>query len=168
MTRQLGPMRLPLWLILRSGRVLGLALVLATVSFAENQSASFDLPEPGQAVSLVEIKAICDHFGLVELWAKIERDPPQRPFASDGCTRWVDEVKGVDIYPACFRHDLKYWAGYPGEKVARLKADADLMVEVAELTGETPMAETMFAGVRLFGGEKLEATFSWGFGRHDD
>ena len=42
------------------------------------------------------------------------------------------------------------------------------MIEVAELLGETAMAETMFAGVRLFGGEKLEATFSWGFGRQTD
>lgn len=165
MTRQPGPMRFPLWLFPRGARLGGVMMAWLATVMVVAAAKPMALPEPGQEVSLDEIKVLCEAFGLDELWRKIERDPPARPFTSDGCTRWVDEVKGVDIYPACFRHDLKYWAGYPGEKVARLKADAELMVEVAELLGETPMAETMFAGVRLFGGDKLEATFSWGFGR---
>jgi hypothetical protein len=147
--------------------VIGLAIV-AVIAAEDTSKKSFGLPVAGQEVSLPEIKVICEQFGLDTLWLKIERDPPPRPFVSDGCTRWVDEINDVDIYPACFRHDLKYWAGYPGERVARLKADAEFMVEVAELLGDTPMAETMFAGVRLFGGDKLEATFSWGFGRQTD
>lgn len=166
MTRQVPGMRFPLLFLCGSRRLVGWWVLLALAVAA--RAEPLVLPAPGQEVSLDEIKVICEEFGLAELWAKIERDPPPRPFVSDGCTRWVDEVNGVDIYPACFRHDLKYWAGYKEEKVARLKADAELMVEVAELLGETPMAETMFAGVRLFGGEKLEATFSWGFGRQED
>ncbi len=162
MAEQGRAMRLPL-----SKYWLGI-LALAMVPLTQADEVAFQLPTAGQEVPMEQIKIICEHFGLETLWEKIERDPPPHPFVSDGCTRWVDEVDGVDIYPACFRHDLKYWAGYAGEKVPRLKADAEFMVEVAELLGETAMAETMFAGVRLFGGEKLEATFSWGFGRQED
>ncbi|MFT3870975.1 MAG: hypothetical protein QM715_21180 [Nibricoccus sp.] len=124
-----------------------------------------NLPPIGQEVTLPEIKAICEHYGLVELWKKIERDPPKRPFKSDGCTGWVNEWKGVSIYPAGFLHDLKYWCGYPGEDVARLIADAELMIDVAKLLNETGMAETMYAGVRVGGNEKFKLAFSWGFGR---
>jgi hypothetical protein len=118
-----------------------------------------------EEVPLDRIREICIAYGLHALWAKIERDPPPRPFKSDGCTGWVDEWRGVSIYPAGFFHDLKYWAGYPGEDVERLVADAELMIDVARLLKETTMAETMFHGVRVGGTEHLKATFSWGFGR---
>lgn len=124
-----------------------------------------DLPKIGEEVPLPRIKAICQFYGLHELWQKIERDPPPRPFKSDGCTGWFDDWKGVSIYPAGFLHDLKYWAGYPGEDVERLVADAELMIDVARLLGSTTMAETMFHGVRVGGNEKFNASFSWGFGR---
>ena len=127
--------------------------------------AKIDLPAIGEEVPLTRIKEICAFYGLHELWRKIERDPPPRPFKSDGCTGWVNEWKGVSIYPAGFLHDLKYWAGYPGEDVERLVADAELMIDVARLLHSTTMAETMFHGVRLGGAETLNAPFSWGFGR---
>jgi hypothetical protein len=66
----------------------------------------------------------------IELWAKIEKDPPKKPFKSDGCSMWFDTWKGISLYPACFLHDLKYWAGYPGEDVERLISDAELMMDV--------------------------------------
>lgn len=62
-------------------------------------------------------------------------------------------------------HDLKYWAGFPGEDVERLIADAELMIEVAKITGSIEFAETMFTGVRIGGAQWLRASFSWGFGR---
>lgn len=123
------------------------------------------LPGKGVVVSLPQIEAICLHFGLTALWQKIARDPPIHPFSSDGCSLWFDKWKGFDLYPACFKHDLKYWAGYPGEEVERLIADAELMIEVARIMGSTHMAETMYAGVRLGGGAWVRASFSWGFGR---
>lgn len=123
------------------------------------------LPAINEEVPLPKIKEICEFYGLHDLWLKIERDPPPRPFKSDGCTGWFDEWKGVSLYPAGFLHDLKYWAGYPGEDVERLVADAELMIDVARLLGSTEMAETMFHGVRVGGTEKLNAPFSWGFGR---
>jgi hypothetical protein len=123
------------------------------------------LPSKGDVVPLKQIKQICDHFGLQKLWQKIEKDPPTRPFKSDGCSMWFDTWQGKDLYPACFLHDLKYWAGYPGEDVERLVADAELMIDVARLLQSTGMAETMFHGVRIGGHEIFKRSFSWGFGR---
>lgn len=127
--------------------------------------ATFELPPINTEVSLAQIREICAHYGLHELWQKIEKDPPTRPFKSDGCTGWFDDWKGVSLYPAGFLHDLKYWAGYPGEDVERLIADAELMTDVARLLKSTTMAETMFHGVRVGGNEQFKTAFSWGFGR---
>ena len=125
----------------------------------------FQLPAIGEEVSLARIHQICDHYGLPDLWLKIKNDPPKIPFKSDGVTGWFDAWKGVSLYPAGFLHDLKYWAGYSGEDVERLVADAEFMIDVARLLNSTQMAETMFHGVRLGGTEHFKASFSWGFGR---
>lgn len=156
-------------------RVLFIALAAAAVPLMSNLAAAeppaptppvhMALPPLGEEVPLPKIKEICEFYGLQKLWQKIERDPPIRPFKSDGCTGWFQEWDGVSLYPAGFLHDLKYWAGYPGENVARLEADAELMIDVARLLNSTEMAETMFHGVRLGGHESLNAPFSWGFGR---
>ena len=125
----------------------------------------FALPALGEEVPLPRIREICEFYGLQALWRKIERDPPVRPFKSDGCTGWFDDWKGVSLYPAGFLHDLKYWAGYPGEEIDRLVADSELMIDVSRLLGSTEMGETMFHGVRVGGSERLNTPFSWGFGR---
>ena len=124
-----------------------------------------ELPKKGQEVSFSKIKEICEFYDLHHLWSKIEKDPPPKPFKSDGCSMWFDSWEGISLYPACFLHDLKYWAGYPGEDVERLVADAELMIDVARLLGSTSMAETMFHGVRVGGHEIFKRSFSWGFGR---
>lgn len=123
------------------------------------------LPAINEEVSLKKIKEICEHYGLKSLWKKIENDPPTLKFSSDGCTMWPDKTDGKDIYPACFLHDLKYWAGYPNEDVERLAADAELMIDVARIRQSTKMAELMFQGVRLGGTGSFKLSFSWGFGR---
>lgn len=123
-----------------------------------------NLPEKGEEVPLLEIKKICDACGLNDLWEKIENDPPEKPFKSDGCSMWLDSWNTVDLYPACFFHDLKYWCGRPGEEAERLIADAELMIDVAR-AGAPKMAEIMFHGVRVGGHEALNTAFSWGFGR---
>lgn len=144
----------------------GHALSLRAVeSVTAHVPATIILPAIGEEVLLPRIKEICAFYGLHDLWGKIERDPPLRPFKSDGCTGWVNEWKGVSIYPAGFLHDLKYWAGYPGEDVERLVADAELMIDVARLLHSTTMAETMFHGVRLGGSDAINTPFCWGFGR---
>jgi len=123
------------------------------------------LPARGVIVPLEQIKEICLRFGLDALWEKIAKDPPEQPFKSDGCSLWFNKWQGYDLYPACFRHDLKYWAGYPGEEVERLVADSELMIEVARIMGSIEMAETMFTGVRVGGGAWTRASFAWGYGR---
>lgn len=126
-----------------------------------------DLPKKGEEVPLSQIKEICKWYGLHGLWAKIEKDPPQKPFMSDGCSMWFDSWKGISLYPACFVHDLKYWAGYPEEDVERLIADAELMIDVARLLNSTGMAETMFHGVRV-GTKFLSNHFHGVSGGHHD
>jgi hypothetical protein len=128
-------------------------------------NTGMQLPGINEAVPLEQIRAICEHYGLTALWEKIECDPPAQPFRSDGCMGWFNEWKGVSLYPACFLHDLKYWAGRPGEEVERLVADAELMIDVARLLNSTQMAETMFHGVRVGGHPGFRCSFSWGFGR---
>lgn len=158
-----------LWLCLMLNTALAAdAASLAAATAArgpESVAVTIGLPALGETVDLPTIKKICAHYGLHTLWAKIERDPPPLPFKSDGCTGWFDDWKGTSLYPAGFLHDLKYWAGYPGEEVERLVADSELMIDVARLLNSTTMAETMFHGVRMGGGDKLRASFSWGFGR---
>jgi hypothetical protein len=78
---------------------------------------------------------------------------------------WFDSWDGYDLYPACFLHDLKYWAGYPDEAVERLVSDAELMINVARILKDTRMAEIMFHGVRVGGHPVIKQPFSWGFGR---
>ncbi len=123
-----------------------------------------ELPEKNREVPLNEIKEICQAYGLLDLWKKIEQDPPPKPFKSDGCSMWFDSWQDVDFYPACFFHDLRYWCGYPGETAERLIADAELMIGIAR-AGAPKMAEVMFTGVRIGGHEALSRSFSWGFGR---
>ncbi len=123
------------------------------------------LPTVDEEVPLKTIKKICQAFDLPQLWKKIEKDPPAMIFKSDGCTMWPDETNGISIYQACFLHDLKYWAGYPGEDVERLIADAEFMIDIARIRQSTKIAETMFHGVRIGGTDKLKMKFSWGFGR---
>ena len=144
---------------------LTISLLLGSPALAQTKTQGYELPAKGQTVQMEQIQAITRHFELHALWKKIEKDPPMNDFSSDGCSGWVEKWDGISLYQACFLHDLKYWAGYPNEKVARLRADSELMVDVAEALGSTKMAETMFAGVRAGGSERLKLPFSWGFGR---
>lgn len=128
---------------------------------------NFQLPEVNSEVSLEKINEICKVYDLPDIWKKIEKDPPKKVFVSDGCTMWPDITNGKNIYEACFLHDLKYWCGYPGEDIARLQADAELMMDVARIRNSIKMAELMFHGVRRGGTEHFKLAFSWGFGRID-
>lgn len=79
---------------------------------------------------------------------------------------WMNSWKGTSIYPACFLHDIKYWAGYSNEDVDRLIADAELLIDVATILKSTGMAETMYSGVRLGGSDFFKTSFRWGYGRN--
>jgi len=127
-----------------------------------------DVPPKNTVVSLHDIQRLCEAKGLPRLWKRIATDPPHKPFASDGCSLFFNEIAKINIYPACFFHDLKYWSGYPNstpaERLERFIADAELMTDVASLGVDFFIAETVFRGVRT-GGGPVSLPFSWGFGR---
>jgi hypothetical protein len=127
-----------------------------------------DVPPKGATVTLPEMQRLCEFKGLPRLWQRIAADPPPKPFVSDGCSLFFNQLANVNIYPACFYHDLKYWCGYPvstpAERLERFIADTELMTDVAILGVDFFIAETMFRGVRTGGGPGA-LPFSWGFGR---
>ena len=127
-----------------------------------------DVPPKGAFVSMDDIRRLCEAKDLPRLWLRIAADPPPKPFMSDGCSLFFNQLANINIYPACFFHDLKYWSGYPVatpvERLERFAADAELMVDVASLGADFFIAETMFRGVRTGGGPG-SLPFSWGFGR---
>lgn len=126
------------------------------------------LPKKGQEVSTEEIRIICADYYLYDLWTVVIKDPPEHPFKSDGCSGgWPDTWRGFDLYPACFIHDLKYWGGYPKDEVARLIADAELMIDVVKITKNINLAQLMFTGVRAGGGSFWGKPYSYGFGRSE-
>ena len=142
-----------------------LALLWGLFITLELRAETFRLPQHNQEVSLTEIKTICAHYGLEELYSLIESNPPELPFRSDGCSLWPDTwLSGKELYEGCFIHDLHYWAGVPGDAMGRLKADVWLMMWVAENVS-IELAEAMFNGVRVGGGNRLETPWRWGFGR---
>jgi hypothetical protein len=121
-----------------------------------------ELPKSKENVSLEKIKEICKYYKRNKLWKRIEKNTPQKPFSSDGCSMWFDSWKGISIYWCCFLHDLEYWVG--GDEVDRLIADAQLMIDVATALNETKMPQIMFSGVRVGGHESFRKRYSWGFG----
>lgn len=143
-----------------------LLFILVCLSSASHAHAeSFRLPARNTPVLMAEIETICRHYGLNALWSQIEANPPSHPFRSDGCSVWPDTwLSGRDLYEGCFIHDLHYWAGLPGDEMGRLKADVWLLMWVAEHVS-IDLAEAMFNGVRVGGGDKLDTTWRWGFGR---
>ena len=49
-----------------------------------DRTPNMKLPDKHKTVSLKEIKAICEEYGLPELWERIKKNHPKRPFKSDG------------------------------------------------------------------------------------
>lgn len=142
-----------------------LFLLLCLTSLQTVSADPYSLPPRNVLVPMAQVKAICHHYGLTELWQQIEASPPTLPFRSDGCSMWPDSwFAEQDLYEGCFIHDLHYWAGFPGDEIGRLQADAGLMLWVAENVS-VELAETMFNGVRMGGSEKLDTPWRWGFGR---
>ena len=131
------------------------------------------LPAKGVRVPLPQILEICEQLGLDDLKQRIERDPPPKPFKSDGCSWFPDRLANVNLYPACWKHDLWYYSGYEsvsldiGRREAgfRLIADATLMIDAVELGLMASIAELMFNGVRAGGTSRWRLPFSWGYGR---
>ena len=87
-----------------------------------------------------------------------------QPFSTDGCSLFPDRslVNQADWCSCCMAHDFAYWRGGPSE--ARLKADQELKACVLKASGDSALAELMFAGVRAGGGPYFYTPYRWGYG----
>lgn len=86
------------------------------------------------------------------------------PFTTDGCSLFPDRslISNDDWCDCCIAHDLAYWRGGTAEE--RADADRQLRDCVARATGNTRLAELMYAGVRTGGGPYFLTTYRWGYG----
>ncbi len=86
------------------------------------------------------------------------------PFSTDGCSLFPDRslLSGVDWCRCCVAHDLVYWRGGTAEE--RLEADQALRACVLQATGNTALAELMYAGVRTGGGPYFYTRYRWAYG----
>lgn len=89
---------------------------------------------------------------------------PIAPFSSNGCSRFPDRapIGNADWCHCCLAHDLAYWRGGSAEE--RLSADASLRSCVEQATGNTALAQTMYAGVRAGGSPVFNTPYRWGYG----
>ncbi len=133
-----------------------------------------ELPEIGVEVSTMELLRLASMFDKKDIIASLHEiminDMQINPFSSDGCSCWPDSFfwfiggfKKVSIYPYCFWHDVRYWLGKPGDDLAKLYADTELMKDVAA-AHSIGLGKLMFEGVQAGGIEELKFPFSWGFG----
>jgi hypothetical protein len=84
----------------------------------------------------------------------------ERPFESDGCSRFPD----LDVWDCCYAHDEQYYFG--GSFKARRAADKALYscVKSRRGKGHKLLATVMYLGVRLGAVSFLPLPFRWGFG----
>jgi hypothetical protein len=122
------------------------------------------LPPKGQPITPDELINLAVSLGMFDVVETLKNHPMTDVFVSDGCSMFPDKIFGRDIYPACFRHDMRYWCGVPGDDMARLYADTELALDVAKIAG-TEVARAMFIGVSGGGSGKIPTSFKWGYGR---
>ncbi len=132
-----------------------------------------ELPEIGDTINAEQARALCRHFGLDQLAARIDAAPERyKDWRFDGCSGLPDKVLGLftgcrwrDItYRCCLPHDLRYGYGEPGNKAERKAADRQLYNDLVKKGGMTRWkAAAFFAGVRIGGVEQFGLSFSWAF-----
>ena len=103
-------------------------------------------------------------FLSIALLAACASSSRLQPFSTDGCSLFPDRalIGKSDWCECCVAHDLVYWRGGTSEE--RLKADRDLKACVYKVSGNEPLAELMFAGVRSGGGHYFYTPYRWGYG----
>jgi hypothetical protein len=91
--------------------------------------------------------------------------PPDRAFATDGCTLWFDGWwTGRTWQQCCVEHDIAYWCG--GSREQRRTADDELRACVAaEYDGW--MGAVMWLGSRVAAHPEVPAHWRWGYGVDD-
>jgi len=86
------------------------------------------------------------------------------PFTSDGCSLFPDgNLESPQLWcDCCLAHDLAYWRG--GSEEERQRADEELRACVQARTGNKPLADLMFQGVRSGGRPVFPTWYRWGYG----
>lgn len=86
-----------------------------------------------------------------------------KPFATDGCSMWVDGTAGnPNLWRhCCVAHDKDYWLG--GSEAQRKASDEHLRACVAA-TGEKAMGSYLYVNVRWGGAPGWMTPYRWGYG----
>jgi hypothetical protein len=110
------------------------------------------------------IRPILTALLFLMLCSKSMAQETLRPFTTDGCSLFPDRslIGKPDWCDCCLQHDLAYWRG--GNAEARLRADKELSACVLRASGDKPLAELMYAGVRSGGGPYYFTSYRWGYG----
>lgn len=87
--------------------------------------------------------------GVVATLSRLVGPEPPPEFKSDGCTWAPDEIDGVDLSPACRRHDWRYTIGTT--EAHRRESDEELRINVLILGGSNAVAGIFFRRVRFWG-----------------
>jgi hypothetical protein len=92
------------------------------------------------------------------------RAPRLEPFTSDGCSLFPDHdtERGDAWCECCVRHDLAYWKGGPDAE--RKAADSALGDCIYRRTGDSVLAQIVYAGTRAGGSEYFPTWYRWGYG----
>lgn len=87
-----------------------------------------------------------------------------RPFTTDGCSLFPDgwPTEQDTWLECCVEHDKAYWLG--GTEQERLRADRNLRDCVLDATGDSHLAELMYAGVRAGGHPLFPTWYRWAYG----
>lgn len=88
-----------------------------------------------------------------------------KPFATDGCSMWIDGPPGnPNLWRhCCVAHDFAYWLG--GTEVQRKEADEAMKLCIQR--AQQPMiASHTYNSVRMGGGPYWPSTYRWGYGWH--
>ncbi len=135
--------------------------VIATLLLCSCAAIAGDahLPGKGEVISSDRLLELARADGKNDIVAKLSINLPEKLFVSDGCSGGCpDTWHGRSIYAPCFWHDVRYYLG--GPMIDKLQADAQLMLDVAEITGDPDWAVAMFNGVWI--GGNLPAPWQWG------
>lgn len=112
------------------------------------------------------IRRLCLLVPMLVFWASVVAQPTVNlaPFTTDGCSMFPDHslVSETDWCSCCVEHDLAYWRG--GSETEREAADQGLRQCVQRSTGDTVLAELMYAGVRAGGEARFPTSYRWGYG----
>jgi hypothetical protein len=103
------------------------------------------------------------HGLLIFLIASSSHAGNLKPFATDGCSMWIDgTIEQPNLWRhCCVAHDLDYWQG--GSEAQRKISDANILACVKTAQGPG-MANYMYSNVRWGGSPYWMSTYRWGYG----